>query len=153
MLKKFYIFRFIKDLKYSSVLRPFTKRGVITVKCTCDISETKARILKALNIGANPFEIIDIAADCISRLSDDNLFSEQCRSIIYSVYAHGLSEPQAAKLQINELSERYDNISMALCSCSDIREKERLRFSMRQIQQKTDKLKLIKGRSKYGTDK
>lgn len=100
----------------------------------------RAEILRGLAVGDNPFKILLIAVDCIGKLSGDTVFTEQCRKNISVVYSSVLNDPQAVQLSMNELEERISRIKSKLWNTSDHDTRERLLFSVRQMQNEYKKL-------------
>lgn len=104
---------------------------------------SRAAILRSLAVGDNPFKILLIAVDCISKLSSDMDFAEQCRRNIPAVYCAGLSDPQAVQLRMSELEERITRVRSSVWKAADADTRERLIFSVRQMQGEYKRLSYI----------
>lgn len=105
--------------------------------------EARARIMRGLSCGENPYTVLTYAAECIGKLSGDISFGESCRKAIGAVYAEGLADPQAAELKRQELSERRERIKAAVWNTSDSDTRERLINSVRHIDTELQKLDII----------
>ena len=105
--------------------------------------EARAKIMRCLSCGENPYTVLTYAAECIGKLSGDVTFGERCRKAIGAVYAEGLADPQAAALKRQELSERRERIKSALWNTSDSDTRERLINSVRHIDTELKKLDII----------
>lgn len=105
--------------------------------------EARAKIMRGLSCGENPYIVITYAAECIGKLSGDISFGESCRKAIAAVYAEGLADPQAAELKRQELSERRERIKSAVWNTSDSDTRERLINSVRHIDTELQKLDII----------
>lgn len=105
--------------------------------------EARAKIMRCLSCGENPYTILTYAADCIGKLLGDMSFGEQCRKAIGAVYAEGLADPYAAEVKRQELADRRERIKSALWSTQDSDTRDRLINSVRHIDTELNKLDVI----------
>ncbi|MBQ7783419.1 MAG: hypothetical protein IJ368_05565 [Oscillospiraceae bacterium] len=101
-------------------------------------------ILKGLCIGDNPYSLLLIAADCIGTISGDKSFAEMCRKNISAVHAHGLHDTSASEQRISELRANAEAIRNAINHNQDNNTRERLKFSLAQIENEEQRLILEK---------
>lgn len=106
-----------------------------------ETEEIRSRILTALCKGVDPFQILLFTVGWISHISGDNVFAEQCRKYIHDAYAVGLSDPNAVELCLQKTEEKIFRITEAVRTEENNSVRERLIFSLRQLEAEKTHLK------------
>ena len=95
------------------------------------LQKLREQIRDEVTLGKNPYQILIDVAESIADITGEENFGVEIREKISDVYAYALKEPQAIKIELEEVKSRREKIKSAYESDEfDEDEKRRIKFAL-----------------------